>query len=338
MSNELKYKITNVLKKQDCIELLDKNLSFEELKKLINPTKIQMIHILKCMNKREVQYLVFQQEKITIEKIGERIKKNALEERNTINNNFNTINEEPEEENLDEFIQRKRNEDKKNEQENIIEENIIMNLIQPIINTPTKEEKKTEPFKKIMFEEPINNSQIKTIQTPINNSQVKTIQSPINNSQIKTIQAPQKPQVELTADEIKMEKTMKEVKIKLKTLHEITDKNTIRRYTEIKKLLQNHIADINEYDQDEISEESLEWVFNYEDAHNYLKKMGLNDKQANKFLMGNAQDIKKRIIEEEEEKGQNLYTQIFKNYILGAKEIYEIINIIINNVGLQMKN
>lgn len=319
MSNELKYKITNVLKKQDCIELLDKNLSFEELKKLINPTKIQMIHILKCMNKREVQYLVFQQEKITIEKIGERIKKNALEERNTINNNFNTINEEPEEENLDEFIQRKRNEDKKNEQENIIEENIIMNLTQPIINTPTKE------------------IVIKQIATPKIQEKI-ILEAPKNNSQVKTIPNIKTIQKELTADEIKMEKTMKEVKLKLKTLHEITDRNTIMRYTEIKKLLQNHIEDINECDEDEISEESLEWVFNYEDAHNYLKKMGLNDKQANKFLIGNAQDIRKRIIEEEEEKGQNLYTQIFKNYILGAKEIYEIINIIINNIGLQMRN
>lgn len=329
MSNELKYKITNNLKKSDCVELLDKNLSFEELKNLINPTKTQMIHILKCMNKREVQYLVFQQEKISIEKIGEQIRRNALEERNTINKTFlneknNDLNEDEAEENLDEFIQRKRNEDKKNEKETIIDENIIMNLTQPIINTPTKEiliKQIATPKiqEKIILEAPKNNSQVKT-------------------PNIKTIQPQQKPPIELTADEKLLNERMKEVRLKLKTLHEITDRNTIMRYTEIKKLLQNHIEDINECDEDEISEESLEWVFNYEDAHNYLKKMGLNDKQANKFLMGNAQDIRKRIIEEEEEKGQNLYTQIFKNYILGGKEIYEIINIIINNVGLQMKN
>jgi len=86
--NELKYKITNSLKKSDCIEILKDTLTFEELKSLITPNFQQLIHILRCLTKREVQYIVFKHEKITIAKITDTIKNKSLEEKNTIDKTF----------------------------------------------------------------------------------------------------------------------------------------------------------------------------------------------------------------------------------------------------------
>lgn len=104
---ERKYKITQTLKKSDCIELLKKELNFEELKTLINPNFNQLIRILNCMNKKELQYVVFNHEKLTIDKITDIIRKTALEEKNTINKNFNmtgTNNDSEEENNEEENI------------------------------------------------------------------------------------------------------------------------------------------------------------------------------------------------------------------------------------------
>lgn len=86
--NELKYKITNSLKKSDCIEILKDTLTFEELKNLITPNFQQLIHILKCLTKREVQYICFKHEKITIAKITDIIKNKSMEEKNTIDKTF----------------------------------------------------------------------------------------------------------------------------------------------------------------------------------------------------------------------------------------------------------
>jgi hypothetical protein len=86
--NELKYKITNSLKKSDCIEILKDTLTFEELKNLITPNFQQLIHILKCLTKREVQYICFKHEKITISKITDIIKNKSMEEKNTIDKTF----------------------------------------------------------------------------------------------------------------------------------------------------------------------------------------------------------------------------------------------------------
>lgn len=86
--NELKYKITNSLKKSDCIEILKDTLTFEELKGLITPNFQQLIHILRCLTKREVQYICFKHEKITIAKITDIIKNKSMEEKNTIDKTF----------------------------------------------------------------------------------------------------------------------------------------------------------------------------------------------------------------------------------------------------------
>lgn len=86
--NELKYKITNSLKKSDCIEILKDTLTFEELKNLITPNFQQLIHILKCLTKREVQYICFKHEKITIAKITDIIKNKSMNEKNTIDKTF----------------------------------------------------------------------------------------------------------------------------------------------------------------------------------------------------------------------------------------------------------
>jgi hypothetical protein len=96
--NELKYKITNSLKKSDCIEILKDTLTFEELKNLITPNFNQLIHILRCLTKREVQYICFKHEKITIAKITDIIKNKSLQEKNTIDKTFFDNEEEAEEE------------------------------------------------------------------------------------------------------------------------------------------------------------------------------------------------------------------------------------------------
>jgi hypothetical protein len=95
---ERKFKLCGVLKKSDCIELIRNNLSFEELKSLINPNFNQLIRILNCMNKKELQYIVFNTEKLSIEKITNTIQKTALEEKNTINKNFSNNDNDSEEE------------------------------------------------------------------------------------------------------------------------------------------------------------------------------------------------------------------------------------------------
>lgn len=97
---ERKFKITQVLRKSDCIDLIKSNLSYEELKTLINPNFNQLIRILGCMNKKELQYIVFNTEKLTIDKITNAIQKTTLEEKNTINKNFLTNDNDSEEEDL----------------------------------------------------------------------------------------------------------------------------------------------------------------------------------------------------------------------------------------------
>jgi len=97
---ERKFKITQVLRKSDCIDLIKSNLSYEELKTLINPNFNQLIRILNCMNKKELQYIVFNTEKLTIDKITNAIQKTTLEEKNTINKNFLSNDNDSEEEDL----------------------------------------------------------------------------------------------------------------------------------------------------------------------------------------------------------------------------------------------
>jgi hypothetical protein len=97
---ERKFKLCGVLKKSDCIELIKGNLSYEELKTLINPNFNQLIRILNCMNKKELQYIVFNTEKLTIDKITTTIQKTAMEEKNTINKNFLSNDNDSEEEDL----------------------------------------------------------------------------------------------------------------------------------------------------------------------------------------------------------------------------------------------
>ena len=135
---ERKFKLCGVLKKSDCIELIKSNLSFEELKSLINPNFNQLIRILNCMNKKELQYIVFNTEKLSIEKITTTIQKTAMEEKNTINKNFSNNDNDSEEEDFlseseilhDEKIEVKKLDTEKTPAEIISHENNLMNNIE----------------------------------------------------------------------------------------------------------------------------------------------------------------------------------------------------------------
>lgn len=135
---ERKFKLCGVLKKSDCIELIKSNLSFEELKSLINPNFNQLIRILNCMNKKELQYIVFNTEKLSIEKITTTIQKTAMEEKNTINKNFSNCDNDSEEEDFiseseilhDEKIEVKKLDTEKTPAEIISHENNLMNNIE----------------------------------------------------------------------------------------------------------------------------------------------------------------------------------------------------------------
>jgi len=99
-----KYRLCGTLRKNDCVELLKNNLTFEEVKSLITPTfNLQLLKILGAFNKKELQYIVLKNDKLTIEKISDRIKKSALDEKNTANSYFmgdekNETSEEEEDE------------------------------------------------------------------------------------------------------------------------------------------------------------------------------------------------------------------------------------------------
>jgi len=78
-----KYRLCGNLKKYDCIELLKHNLSFEEIKILITPVfEAQLIKILCSFNKKDLQFIVLKNNKLTTEKIREKIKNSALNEIN----------------------------------------------------------------------------------------------------------------------------------------------------------------------------------------------------------------------------------------------------------------
>jgi len=147
---ERKFKLCGVLKKSDCIDLIKSNLSYEELKTLINPNFNQLIRILNCMNKKELQYIVFNTEKLSIEKITTTIQKTAMEEKNTINKNFLTNDNDSEEEDLidDAILHEEKIEVKKIGGEN--KPTIKLNENPLIQHNPTQ----NNNVKKVKIEEP----------------------------------------------------------------------------------------------------------------------------------------------------------------------------------------
>ena len=89
-----RFSVCGVLRKQDAIELLKNNLNAEELKKLIQPNYTQLIRVLKSYTKKELQYLLYNTEKIGLNKITATIRNNAVvDEHEEIggNNNNNAI-------------------------------------------------------------------------------------------------------------------------------------------------------------------------------------------------------------------------------------------------------
>ena len=78
MNNEKRFKICGVLRKSDCLDLLKDNMSYEELKQILQPNYNQLIRLMKSYNKKELQFLLYNTGKISLDKITTIIRKNAV--------------------------------------------------------------------------------------------------------------------------------------------------------------------------------------------------------------------------------------------------------------------
>lgn len=78
MNNEKRFKICGVLRKIDCLDLLKNNMSYEELKSILQPNYNQLLRLMKSYNKKELQFLLYNTQKIGLDKITTIIRKNAV--------------------------------------------------------------------------------------------------------------------------------------------------------------------------------------------------------------------------------------------------------------------
>jgi len=132
MNRERKFKLCGVLKKYDCVNLIRNNFKIEDLKALINPNFEQLIKILNCLTKKELQYIVFNSEKIGIERITNEVRTSAVKENNNIDKNF--FNENGDMQSDDEEIN--------NDEENITDDIQAKETTKPIKNVSFIENKK----------------------------------------------------------------------------------------------------------------------------------------------------------------------------------------------------
>ena len=130
MNNEKRFKICGVLRKSDCLDLLKDNMSYEELKQILQPNYNQLIRLMKSYNKKELQFLLYNTGKISLDKITTIIRKNAVSGEDTeIEEQLETLDlleiEEPIEERIEPIEEIKTIE--KRENTKIIENTKIAN-------------------------------------------------------------------------------------------------------------------------------------------------------------------------------------------------------------------
>ena len=76
--NNKRFSVCNCIKKSQAIELLKNNLTAEELKALIQPNYNHLIKMLRLYSKKDLQYLLYNTQKITMDKIINNIRQNAV--------------------------------------------------------------------------------------------------------------------------------------------------------------------------------------------------------------------------------------------------------------------
>ena len=76
--NNKRFSVCNCIKKSQAIELLKNNLTAEELKSLIQPNYTHLIKMLRLYSKKDLQYLFYNTQKITMDKIINNIRQNAV--------------------------------------------------------------------------------------------------------------------------------------------------------------------------------------------------------------------------------------------------------------------
>lgn len=76
--NNKRFSVCNCIKKSQAIELLKNNLTAEELKSLIQPNYTHLIKMLRLYSKKDLQYLLYNTQKITMDKIINNIRQNAV--------------------------------------------------------------------------------------------------------------------------------------------------------------------------------------------------------------------------------------------------------------------
>jgi len=78
MNTNQRFSICGTLRKQDCIELLKNNLSFEELNAILKPNYNQLMRLIKSYTKKENQFLLYNTHKIGLDKITAIIRQNSV--------------------------------------------------------------------------------------------------------------------------------------------------------------------------------------------------------------------------------------------------------------------
>lgn len=286
---ERKFKLCGVLKKSDCIDLIKSNLSFDELKTLINPNFNQLIRILNCMNKKELQYIVFNTEKLSIDKITTTIQKTAMEEQNTINKNFLTNDNDSEEDDLtDEAI--------------LHEENIEVKKL------PAENHTQIIPFENNLLTEINSVENIEVKKLPAENHTQKLLNK--NNL--------------LTENNAESNLTKKVIiQEPIRELNEVSINMENIPTSEAINLNKPNLKKVIDLTKNNLNMERLDKCYNLKKVKEILLKVNYTEEEMTDYLKSNAMKIVEKM-KNHKEYGKHFINQSADNY----KAIYELMEII----------
>jgi len=182
MNTNQRFSICGTLRKQDCIELLKNNLTFEELNAILKPNYNQLMRLIKSYTKKENQFLLYNTHKIGLDKITAIIRQNSVigvvENEEELNEDFSADNTNGTKSNLNKpetFLINCEVDKEENVKDNVINETEIFPVMNiepiikqlPLIQTPIIQEKPLIEVRKNIIK-PINNeasNNIKKIDT-----------------------------------------------------------------------------------------------------------------------------------------------------------------------------
>ena len=140
-NTNFRFGACNIIKKSHAIQLLRDTLTAEELKALIQPNYNHLIRMLNLYSKKDIQYLLYNTQKITMEQISNIIRKNAVED-------IDEELEEIEEENENEIITAEKENSQTEKKELCDKKTIRFIEAQPIL-TPKRTEKLQKELKRL---------------------------------------------------------------------------------------------------------------------------------------------------------------------------------------------